>query len=190
MREISVDYTSEPTRLQKTTRDVASERAKRLTPEKFSQRLVYAMKGEKRYVRLYPDYIPAEGETSKAKSEKPDHFYVFDGIKTRDYQPLSGAGNLSEDKDVDFEDIAKEYFALANFPLTEERKRSSAYTATALSRVESYKVLPNLEMVDGHACHVVSSGDDTIWIDPECGYAMRRRVRFRLMNADEPGCLL
>jgi hypothetical protein len=43
-------------------------------------------------------------------------------------------------------------------------------------------VLPTLQVVDGFPCHVVTSGPDTIWIDIEHGFSMRRRVWFQMSN--------
>jgi|GEM_PF-176861 len=41
----------------------------------------------------------------------------------------------------------------------------------------NYAVLPQTESVDGHSCLVLEmQGMDKIWIDPECGYSIRRRV--------------
>lgn len=50
-----------------------------------------------------------------------------------------------------------------------------------LTNKTSYHVLPNLEVVDGVACHVVERpGYDKIWVDAEHGFClMKREYRFR-----------
>ena len=41
----------------------------------------------------------------------------------------------------------------------------------------SYRVLPEPELVDGHRCWIVEwPGMDRIWVDPECGFVIRRRI--------------
>jgi hypothetical protein len=77
------------------------------------------------------------------------------------------------------------YFDAVSIPTgpgAAQRSKSAWCVPTALSQASVYRVLPTLQLVDGFPCHVVTSGPDTIWIDVEHGFCMRRRVWFQRRN--------
>ncbi len=68
-------------------------------------------------------------------------------------------------------------------------RESIEYVPAALARPDLYRVHPKLELVDGNACHLITSDQDAIWIDHRHGFGIRRRVYFILTGPKDPGCL-
>jgi hypothetical protein len=74
-------------------------------------------------------------------------------------------------------------------PRAQRQLESVWYVPTALKTASIYRVLPTIQDVDGAPCHVVTSGCDTLWIDPAHGFCIRRRVWFHMKKAAEPPVL-
>ena len=90
------------------------------------------------------------------------------------------------------ENNAAWYFDMLSIPTGPSAKKlleTNIYVPTALKMANIYQVLPTLEEVDNVPCHVVSSGWDTLWIDHQHGFSLRRQVVFRKTGLKDPGCL-
>lgn len=99
------------------------------------------------------------------------------------------SGGIRTSPTPNFADLADMFFETAFFFVGKDRERikqTTMYVPTALS-TDDYKLMPNLELVDGSECYVVSSGPDTLWLDPNAGFAVRRRALFRKIEPADPG---
>ena len=146
---------------------------------------VYAFKGDKCYTR----YAPYQ----KDKRDQVVYVSAYDGHQMRRYEPHRAVGFVDPARLIDFEANAVWYCDFISLPVgkqAELQRQSAWYIPTALSMDSVYQVRPRLEEVEGAPCHVVSNGWDTFWIDARHGFCLRRRVWFRKMDMDDPGCVM
>ncbi len=96
----------------------------------------------------------------------------WDGRRMKQFNSLGNSGSISDTKPGYIEDVKSPYFTFIGFNYQSRGQdrflRSQAH----------YRVLPNLQTVDGFACHVVSCGWDILWIDQQHGFCLRRRASF------------
>lgn len=165
----------------------------RLVPSDLTYRVRFAIAGEKRF----EEYEPLTPQTNAAQEffrGKPVSFIeAFNGRESRAHEPYRAIGTVQQGKTAGMMEHAIWYFQAINVILgteAERERQTELYIPTALSRTWQYRVLPQLEIVDGWPCHVVVSNRDAIWIDHEHGFVCRRRVWLDLVNArGEPGSL-
>lgn len=123
----------------------------------------------------------------------------YDGTKTTVGQIKQLRGELLEGKDdkvTTLESMIAYYTDVVSLPrkqVSHGRVYESTvqYVPLILSNTtyRNYEVAPTLDLVDGAECHVVTNGPDTVWIDSNKGFALRRRVRFYQTSATDPGNL-
>lgn len=142
--------------------------------------VVFAFKGEQR--------IASEiDRTPGAENHEPGRTYVFDGETGYSYRPGSlmlfdGKVPNSEQSDTYCEEVL-------DIPVTDSARarQDSAWfyphclrPGNAAPDYKDYVVLPEQEQVDGAWCHVVDcAGRLKLWIDPQLGFALRRKTMFR-----------
>jgi len=110
----------------------------------------------------------------------------------KSFEPFRSIGHIHRAKLDAVESRHNWYFDSISIPTGAgaARQRESAwYVPVALSLPTAYRVLPTLQKVDGFPCHVVTSGPDTLWIDAEHGFSVRRRVWFQMTNLSRPPVL-
>ncbi|HET6324288.1 MAG TPA: hypothetical protein VFG04_06275 [Planctomycetaceae bacterium] len=103
----------------------------------------------------------------------------------KSFEPFRSIGHIHRAKLDSVESRHMWYFDSISIPTGSKagkQTQSAWYVPTALKLASVYRVLPTLQLVDGFPCHVVTSGPDTIWIDAEHGFCMRRRVWFQVSN--------
>lgn len=158
-------------------------------PVVFTETQTIAVKGIKFYREVEVGFLGMLAKTPNAKSR---NVIAFNGSESRQLINSQMSAKRAAGVEPLHRMAAMLYGRLAYLPLGPEPtdfEATSGYVPTALSRSDLYKVKPTLEVVDGHPCHVVSSGHDAIWIDPEFGYCVRRRVNVAQTGPDDPGCL-
>lgn len=144
-------------------------------PSEFQYEIDFHMKGPKRYFAN----IGKKNVT------------VFDGEVTKQLFGESRSAAVELGRTEDFEDDAMDYFVPISLPVAKRDRfvQSFYYVPTALSFATEYRVLEKLSRVDGFPCHVVTSGYDTLWIDHENGFALRRRIIFDRKGKGDAGSL-
>lgn len=152
--------------------------------------MVYAEKGEKRFKSYTSN--EATPAAKKVESPDPDFLYAYNGRHMKDIAMRARSGGFRKSRTANFADLANLLFETISYFVDEDREKSKLSTIhvpTALSAVDRYRLLPKLQLVDGYKCHVVTSGPDTLWIDAEQGFVVRRRVLFRQASSNDPGVL-
>jgi hypothetical protein len=204
IQSIRVDVTYRYQRMFDTSGDRAAiKTGKGVVPE-LRGRVNFAMKGDKRLIES-TDLSPrarsllvggkrkrASKVLAVADPNTPDFRSAFDGKEFRRYEAANRYGIIEATKRLDVENDAVVYFESFFVPVTDSMLRNQKTewnVSVALDSARYYKLLPKLEKVDGHLCHVATSGWDTIWIDPEEGFGLRRRVHFRRKSVQDPGQL-
>jgi hypothetical protein len=188
--EVSFQYSLQ--RQVETARVISQKRQKHAVPANFSFEARVAMKGEKRFTHIR-ETTPgrfaiktAENSASKRRTRPlPEFDYAFNGTQMKAFEPTRSLGHIHPAKLDAVDSRLVWYFDSISIPTgaNAARQRESAwYVPTALSLPSVYRVLPTLQEVDGFPCHVVTNGADTIWIDTENGFAMRRRLWFQMRN--------
>ena len=164
----------------------------RLVAPDYAYRLTFAMKGDKRYVD-YRELTPSQtAGRSAAVLARPSDVTAYNGDQSRSYEPSRLLGTIKPGRQVTMENNFTEYCGFISWPAGPDGEKAATtiqHVPTALLAAGIYAVRPRLESVDGNPCHVVSSGWDTFWIDPQNGYCVRRRVMFRKSGLLDPGCL-
>jgi hypothetical protein len=197
INSISVDLKYRFHRESETTGDRAAKKAGKNDRRELEGEVSFAMKGDKRVLRstdTSPD-LPSCPRTDKEKRAledvgKPHFWTAFDGQVCRRYEAGNRVGIVDPRKRTSLENEAVAYFEAIFVPVIDKMLptgKTSWNVEVALNSPKSFKLLPKLEMVDGHLCHVVTSGWDTIWLDPDQGFAVLRRIHFRRRNATDPG---
>lgn len=187
VKNVSADFTSEFARETETISEKSLRLKGRGIRGHFARRTVFAAKGANRYRRLYRDTDLSAGQP--ARGSEPSEYATFDGEITKRHQVEAALGSVTRGMTEDFEMAPIEYFSMFGFCVETGRHRMS-YLPTLLKRTrDRYKVLPKLEIVDGYPCHVLSRGDDSLWVDDRHGFAVRRRIRFQRTKVADPGCL-
>jgi hypothetical protein len=199
-----VDLTYRYQRLFDTSGDRAAMKTGKSVAPDLRGRVNYAMKGDKRLIEstnLTPGVrsLLTAGKRKKASQvleavdpNKPDFRSAFDGKEFRRYEAGNRYGMIEGTKRLDVENDVVVYFESFFVPITDSMLRNEKTewnVAVALESARYYKLLPKLEKIDGHLCHVATSGWDTVWVDPEEGFGLRRRVHFRRKNVQDPGAL-
>jgi hypothetical protein len=186
--EVSFQYSSQ--RLIDTAGVISRKRQKHAVPDNFSFDARVAMKGEKRFTRIReitPGRFGIAGTPGSKQRTRPlpEFVYAFNGRQMKVFEPSRALGHIHPAKLDSVDSRLVWYFDAISIPTgaNDARQRQSAwYIPVALSLPSVYRVLPTLQEVDGFLCHVVTNGADTIWIDVENGFAMRRRVWFQMRN--------
>jgi len=185
LHDLQVDFTYTLDRKLKTAADLRREREGGLVPANLSFTLSFAFKAAKQYNKY---------ETLRTEKEKDLVTYInaFNGDHSRSYEPHRAVGQIHPGRRDGMENNADWYFELISIPVgptAEKRKQTGLYVPKALELADEYRVLPKLEKVDGFLCHVVFGGWDTIWIDHQHGFCVRRRVIFGRTGPNDAGCL-
>jgi hypothetical protein len=195
--EVSFDYSLQ--RQKSTAQVIAQKQQKRAVPDNYAFEARVAMKGEKRFTHIR-DVTPSKPRTatsgdSRSKRESrrlPEFIYAYNGVEMRSFEPFHSLGHIHPARLDAVDSLHMWYFDSMSIPTGARAARQSQsawYLPVALSLSSVYRVLPNMQVVDGFPCHVVTSGPDTIWIDTEHGFAMRRRVWFQMRNLSRPPVL-
>ncbi len=188
--EVSFQYSLQ--RKRETARVISQKRDKRSVPDNFSFEARVAMSGEKRFTQIRettPGRFQLAGTAREAATRRirpsPEFVYAFNGAQMKAFEPHRSLGHIHPAKLDSVDSRLAWYFDSISIPTGTDaaRQRESAwYVLVALNLPTVYRVLPTLQEVDGFPCHVVTNGADTIWIDAEHGFAMRRRVWFQMRN--------
>jgi hypothetical protein len=196
INSISVDMKYRFHRESDTTGDRAAIKAGKNDRRELEGEVSFAMKGDKRALKATdtsPD-VPTcprnEKEEAFGVTGKPHFWTAFDGQVCRRFEAGNRVGLIERFKRPALENEAVAYFEAIFVPVIDKMlptAKTSWNVEVALNSPKSFKVLPKLERVDGHLCHVVTSGWDTIWLDPDQGFAVLRRIHFRRRNAADPG---
>lgn len=150
----------------------------------------FALKGEKCYVD-FKDTSPTLLKVSGGRPHVSHHVQAYNGTTSRTLSPDLMSGQVLPGRYDNYFSFPLMYLgALPIYygPNAERSRSTPQYVPTAL-KSPNYHLLDRLEAVDGFPCHVVSSGSDTLWLDPEAGFGVRRRVMLRRMGKEDPGCL-
>jgi hypothetical protein len=187
-------------RVFETTSDLASIKAGRGARSDLQGHLVFAMKGDKRLLEstvIQP--LPAGIKMNREKvvyeaafghGSAPQFRVAFDGQEYRRYESTNRAGIIEPTKKPALENEATVYFEALFVPVIDAMspaRQTDWNIEVALNSPNYYRLLPTLESVDGHLCHVVTSGWDTFWIDPTEGFGVLRRVHLRRKTPKDPG---
>ena len=78
---------------------------------------------------------------------------------------------------------------LYDIPSSAEISSAASKEVVATFSFPGIVVLPTLESVDGHPCHVVLARDRAFWVDAEGGFILRRILKLRRVSATDPGCV-
>ncbi|HEV3298387.1 MAG TPA: hypothetical protein VG055_02040 [Planctomycetaceae bacterium] len=186
-------------RHRQSARVIAQKKQNQAVPDDFAFEAQIAMKDEKRFARIRNTTPsrkpPASLPTSKPKRHPrpdPEFVYAYNGTAMKSFEPFRSIGHIHQAKVDAVESRHAWYFDSISIPTGQgaARQRVSAwYVPIALSLPTVYRVLPALQKVDGFPCHVVTSGPDTLWIDAEHGFSVRRRVWFQMSNLSQPPVL-
>jgi hypothetical protein len=188
--EVSFQYSLQ--RQIDTARVISQKRQKHAVPDNFSFEARVAMKGEKRFTHIRettPGRLAMRTEGNPASKRRtrpsPEFVYAFNGTQMKAFEPTRALGHIHPAKLDSVDSRLLWYFDSISIPTgaNAARQRESAwYVPISLSLPSVYRVLPTLQKVDDFPCHVVTNGADTIWIDTENGFVMRRRVWFQMRN--------
>jgi hypothetical protein len=188
--EVEFDYSLQ--RYRDTARVIAQKRQKVAVPDNFSFQATIAMKGEKRFTRTRYTTPPAAGQNaagaiSAQQVKGPSEFvYVYNAAKMWSFEPSRSIGHIHRAKVDAVESHHMWYFDSISLPTgrgAAQQAKSAWFVPVALSLPSVYRLLPTLQNVDGFNCHVVTNGPDTIWIDVDNGFSMRRRVWFQVTGS-------
>jgi hypothetical protein len=189
--DVSFDYSLQ--RRKNTAQVITQKQRKRAVPDNYAFEARVAIKGEKRFTHVR-DTTPGKPSTpnaghssSKRESKLPEFVYAYNGAEMKSFEPFRSIGHVHPAKLDSVDSRHMWYFDSISVPTgarAAKQSESAWYLPIALSLPSVYRVLPTLQLVDGFPCHVVTSGPDTIWIDTDHGFAMRRRVWFQTTNLD------
>jgi hypothetical protein len=195
--EVSFNYFLH--RYRQSARVLAQKRQKQAVPDDYAFEAQIAVKDEKRFTHTRnttpSKKPPASSTTSKSRRRPrpdPEFVYAYNGAAMKSFEPFRSIGHIHRAKLDAVETRHMWYFNSISIPTGPgaARQRESAwYVPVALSLPTAYRVLPTLQKVDGFPCHVVTSGPDTLWIDAEHGFSVRRRVWFQMTNLSRPPVL-
>jgi len=173
-----------------TARVMAEKQQERAVPDNFAFEAQIAMEGEKRFTDKR-ETTPANSPNSQSLPAKrpsktiPEFVYAYNGSEMKSFEPFRSIGHIHRAKLDAVDSNHMWYFDSLSIPTGSRAGHHSEsvwYVPVALSLPTVYRVLPTLQTVDGFRCHVATSGPDTIWIDAEHGFCMRRRVWFQVKN--------
>jgi hypothetical protein len=195
LENIEVSFAYSLQRYRNTARVTAQKRQNQAVPDDFAFEARVAMKDEKRFTHIR-NTTPAKpsGATSGNSSSKrnirpsPEFVYAYNGAAMKSFEPFRSVGHIHRAKLDSVESRHMWYFDSISIPTGPgaTRQRESAwYVPVALSLPSVYRVLPTLQEIDGFRCHVVTSGPDTMWIDAEHGFSVRRRVWFQMTSLNQ-----
>jgi hypothetical protein len=195
---IEVEFSYALERKMETARMIEEKKANRAVPADFKFDAHIAIKGEKRFTYFRDTSASAVPKATanavprRKRAQPPEFKYAFDGSQMRTFEPSRSVGQLHPAK-LDGVDSQHMWYCDAISVPTGSRAQTQIdsvwYVPTALKSAPIYTVLPTLQEVDGEKCHVVSSGFDSLWIDPAHGFSVRRRVWFQLRNLTDPPVL-
>ncbi len=199
IRSMRVEMNYRYQRQFETTGDLAAMKAGKSVKSDLRGEVLFAMKGDKRLVES-SDTSPGHLDRARTEKEraildaayvdKPHFWNAFDGEACRRYDASNRAGMIDPRKLPSLENEAVAYFEAIFVPVIDSMLpagQTEWNVEVALNSSKLFRLLPTLEKVDGHLCHVVTSGWDTIWIDADQGFAVLRRVHFRRLNANDLG---
>ncbi len=170
IQSVAVDYRVTSIRLRESNSELEMKRQGNLGQAHWSRAYRYAMQGDKRLsirTELLRKRLPDDRNRVGGSREM---LLLWDGHRGKRYGSLDHSGTITATKPNNIEEAKRAYFRFIGFGY-QSRTPDRFFTSTA-----SRRVLPHLESVDGFPCHVISSGWETIWIDHQHGYAVRRRV--------------
>jgi hypothetical protein len=162
--------------------EAPSEEAFDPVPRNFSFKITGAVKGAKQYSDFEDT---TEGSPEKGRRD----IVAFNGEVTQATTVNNREASVVPLRSPCHTALLEHY--LHSIPIllgpdyVSERESHPEYVPVAL-RQEEYEVRPKLERVDGYLCHVVSClGLDTLWIDSDHGFCVRRRVRISKGGTEE-----
>lgn len=161
-------------------------------PDIYTFNSTYARKGAKQFRTYEQSSIESKFGSKPDATSTPNFFYAYNGTQMREVNKGSKTASLQTLPTNALSDLANMVFECISYPIgleSEELKQTTWYIPTALDTPGSYKLQATLEKVDGFDCHVVTSGVDTLWIDVPNGFAVRRRVMFRVVGSDVPAVI-
>jgi hypothetical protein len=167
IESLKVDYTVKFERLA----DVASTKDVSIKP----CRIVFALKGDKRYLK----YVPIDSEPGDVSREAS-----FDGLNSLQY--WSGSAIVENGKTRQCEELEFYVKDLLSIPYTDKAKISDDISwryphvlrPLGDDNKSKYTVLPAQEQIDGVWCQVIEYPNyDKIWVDTSLGCVIRRRIR-------------
>lgn len=189
IQSIHLDLTLQIDRPYETASDLDHKREGRLVPSGSSSHVDFALKGNK----LYQSRSRMQASSRKADLQGDAGVVTaFNGSVHKRFDSRLKSMVIEAREAANLDDLAGLYLALIVMPIGRAADLGAA-TSMPLPpylQPKSGKVVPVLEVVDGHPCHVVTSGMTWAWIDHDCGFCIRRRVVFRKTAKDDPGCLL
>ncbi len=184
---IEIRYTYSIQRRFTTSLELQAEQNRKLTPANFSLRVHGALKD----VRYRIDSEEITGGVNKRHT-----ISVFDGKVSLSFQPNDLSGGIVATREPKATELLRDYTSPLSLPIClgeeqSEFERSPLYLPYLLIFSDVFSVDSTLDDVDGHLCHVVSMGPDTVWIDSDEGFCVRRRVMFdkTQKSAITPYCL-
>ncbi len=191
LHDVEISFAYALDRRRNTAKVIAQKQQKRNVPDNFGFEAQIAMKGEKRFTHVVIDASPAPdseaGRVSRPQPiSRPEFVYAYNGAQMKTFEPTRSLGQIHRAKLDSVDSRHMWYFDSISIPTgpgAGRQSQSAWHVPTALSLSSAYRVLPTLQLVDGYRCHVVTSGPDTIWIDTEHGFCMRRRVWFQRSSA-------
>jgi hypothetical protein len=199
LENIEVSFAYSLHRYRQSARVIAQRQQKHAVPDDFAFEAQVAIKDEKRFTHIRKTTPskrpPASSAASKSKRlsrPDPEFVYAYNGAAMKCFQPFLSMGYIHRAKLDSVESRHMWYFDSVSIPTGAgaARQRESAwYVPVALSLSTAYHVLPTLQKIDGFPCHVVTSGPDTLWIDTEHGFSVRRRVWFQMTSLSQPPVL-
>src|SRR5262249_42886545 len=135
---------------------------------------------EETQARLAPMNRPPVGAGGKGKLRQlPETIMAFDGEKMRRKYPgvgadIHGMANINSDAGW----VIQDYIDVIGMALPDPfnpAKATKAYRFPDAFAAGGYVVQPAPEDVDGGSCVVVTCpGKETLWLDPQAGYGMRK----------------
>jgi hypothetical protein len=190
--DVSFEYSLQ--RQKNTAQVIGQKQRKRAVPDDYAFEARVAMKGEKRFTHIR-DTTPSKTLTAAAGNSKstpgskrpPEFVYAYNGAAMKSFEPFRSIGHIHRAKLDSVDSRHMWYFDSISIPTgarAAKQSESAWYLPIALSLPSVYRVLPTLQVVDGFHCHVVTSGPDTMWIDVEHGFSLRRRVWFQMTNLE------
>lgn len=184
LKSVHVDFIYSLDRRIETTEDQSNKRAGLLVPGDLSYAVSLAFKGDKLY-ETYRDLTPSlsiikkKGKERKPRAGPVSFKWAFNGRDTRSHEEYRATGSIQHGRDIRIIQHGVWYFTAMFLPYGNRAaafKATAEYPPEALARSGEYSILPRLDRVDGHLCHVVVSGHDIMWIDATYGFSIRRRA--------------
>jgi len=199
LTNIEVSFAYSLQRFRNTARVIAQKKQNQAVPDDFAFEAQVAMKDEKRFTHIRnttpikPSGVMSGNSSSKSNARRsPEFVYAYNGVTMKTFEPTRSIGHIHRAKLDSVESRHMWYFdaiAVPTGPGASRQRESAWYVPVALSLPSVYRVLPTLQEVDGFRCHVVTSGPDTLWIDAEHGFSVRRRVWFQMTSLNQPPVL-